>query len=103
MDDYEYNEKAVKKKLIKEGVPETLAILRKHLIEIEPFDAASLERLLHDYVEQSGKGFSAVMPPLRVCISGEQGGPDLCPVLEVLGRDEVIRRLDRAVVKFFEN
>ena len=34
MDDYEYNEKAVKKKLIKEGVPETLAILRKHLIEI---------------------------------------------------------------------
>ena len=103
MDDYEYNEKAVKKKLIKEGVPETLATLRQLLLEIEPFEAVPLERLLHDYVEQSGKGFGAVMPPLRVCISGEQGGPDLCPVLEVLGRDEVIRRLDRAVAKFFEN
>ena len=31
MDDYEYNEKAVKKKLIKEGVPETLATLRQLL------------------------------------------------------------------------
>ena len=103
MDDYEYNEKAVKKKLIKEGVPETLATLRQLLLEIEPFEAVPLERLLHDYVEQSGEGFGAVMPPLRVCISGEQGGPDLCPVLEVLGRDEVIRRLDRAVEKFFEN
>lgn len=103
MDDYEYNEKAVKKKLIKEGVPETLATLRQLLLEIEPFEAVTLERLLHDYVEQSGKGFGAVMPPLRVCISGEQGGPDLCPVLEVLGRDEVIRRLDRAVTKFFQN
>ena len=103
MDDYEYNEKAVKKKLIKEGVPETLATLRKLLLEIEPFEAVTLERLLHDYVEQSGKGFGAVMPPLRVCISGEQGGPDLCPVLEVLGRNEVIRRIDRAVAKFFQN
>jgi glutamyl-tRNA synthetase len=101
MDDYDYNEKAVKKKLLKEGVPETLSRLRQLLMEIESFEAAPLERLLHDYVEQSGKGFGAVMPPLRVCISGEQGGPDLCPVLEVLGREEVIRRLDRAVVKFF--
>ena len=103
MDDYEYNEKAVKKKLIKEGVPETLATMRKLLLEIEPFEAVTLERLLHDYIEQSGKGFGAVMPPLRVCISGEQGGPDLCPVLEVLGRNEVIRRIDRAVAKFFQN
>ena len=39
MDDYEYNEKAVKKKLIKEGVPETLATLRQLLLEIEPFEA----------------------------------------------------------------
>ena len=53
MDDYEYNEKAVKKKLIKEGVPETLATLRQLLLEIEPFEAVTLERLLHDYVEQS--------------------------------------------------
>ena len=103
VDDYEYDEKALKKKLIKEGVPETLAMLRQLLLEIDPFEAAPLECLLHDYVEQSGKGFGEVMPPLRVCISGEQGGPDLCLVLEVLGRKEVIRRLDRAVAKFFRN
>lgn len=101
-DDYAYNEKAVAKKLLKEGVQETLAALRELLLEVSSFDAPTLNRLLHDYVERSGKGFGAVMPPLRICISGEQGGPDLCPVLEVLGRDEVIRRLDRAVEMFFD-
>jgi glutamyl-tRNA synthetase len=102
LDDYAYNEKAVSKKLLRDGVKETLAELRGLLLEVTSFEATTLDRLLHDYVESSGKGFGAVMPPLRICISGEQGGPDLCPVLEVLGRDEVIRRLDRAVAKFFD-
>ena len=102
LDDYAYNEKAVSKKLLKDGVKETLAELRGLLLELASFDAITLDRLLHDYVESSGKGFGAVMPPLRICISGEQGGPDLCPVLEVLGRDEVVRRLDRAVAQFFD-
>ena len=41
------------------------------------------------------------MPPLRVCVSGQQGGPDLCPVLELLGREEVVHRIERAIEKFF--
>ena len=40
------------------------------------------------------------MPPLRVCVSGQQGGPDLCPVLELLGREEVVHRIERAIEKF---
>ena len=102
LDDYSYNEKAVSKKLVKEGVSETLAELRELLSQVELFKADCLEQLLHEYVEKSGKGFGAVMPPLRISISGEQGGPDLCPVLEVLGREEVLRRMDRTRARFFD-
>ena len=101
VDDYHYNEKAVSKKLVKEGVSETLTELSGLLAAVEVFDATSLEELLHTYVEQSGKGFGAVMPPLRIAISGEQGGPDLCPVLSMLGRDEVVRRIARTQERFF--
>ena len=102
VDDYHYNEKAVSKKLMKEGVSETLSELSGLLAAVEVFDATSLEELLHAYVEQSGKGFGAVMPPLRIAISGEQGGPDLCPVLSMLGRDEVVRRIARTQERFFD-
>jgi glutamyl-tRNA synthetase len=101
-DDYVYNEKAVSKKLVKEGVSETLIELRELLAVVEPFDAASLEDLLHTYVERSGKGFGVVMPPLRIAVSGEQGGPDLCPVLAMLGREEVLRRIDRTRARFLD-
>ena len=87
---------------MKEGVSETLSELSGLLAAVEVFDATSLEELLHTYVEQSGKGFGAVMPPLRIAISGEQGGPDLCPVLSILGRDEVVRRIARTQERFFD-
>ena len=45
-------------------------------------------------------GLAEIMPPLRVCVSGQQGGPDLCPVLELLGREEVVHRIERAIEKF---
>ncbi len=99
-DDYQYNEKAVKKKLIRENVKENLERLCKHFHEVEIFNADSLEHLLYDFIEINEIGPSEIMPPLRVCISGQQGGPDLYPVLELLGREEVIRRIERAIEKF---
>ena len=82
-DDYQYNEKAVKKKLIRENVKENLERLCKHFLEVEIFNADSLEQILHDFVESNEIGLAEIMPPLRVCVSGQQGGPDLCPVLEL--------------------
>ena len=99
-DDYQYNEKAVKKKLIRENVKENLERLCKHFLEVEIFNADSLEQILHDFVESNEIGLAEIMPPLRVCVSGQQGGPDLCPVLELLGREEVVHRIERAIEKF---
>ena len=99
-DDYEYDEKAVKKKLQQDGVAETLMRVRALLAALPVFDIASTDTALHDFVEQCGLGFGTVMPPVRIAVSGTQSGPDLFPVLAVLGRERVLNRIDLTVAKF---
>jgi glutamyl-tRNA synthetase len=99
-DDYEYDQKAVKKKLQKDGVAETLIKVRSLLAALPAFDIASTDKVLHDFVEQSGLGFGTVMPPVRIAVSGTQSGPDLFPVLAVLGRERVLNRIDLTVARF---
>ena len=36
-----------------------------------------------------------LMFPLRVALSGKSGGPDLGAILEILGKDECVRRINR--------
>ena len=99
-DDYEYNEKAVKKKLLKEGVFQTLEKIVEIFQALENFDEATVDKALHDFVEESGLGFGAVMPPIRIAVSGQQSGPDLAPVLAILGKDKVLARIQKTIQRF---
>jgi glutamyl-tRNA synthetase len=99
-DDFEYDEKAVSKKLQKEGVADTLQQISDLFASLEVFDADSTDKALHEFVETSGLGFGAVMAPVRIAVSGAQSGPDLFPMLAVLGRKRVLARIDRTKEKF---
>ena len=98
-DDFEYDEKAVRKKLQKDGAAEVLEKVKALLEALEVFDEASTDKALHAFVEESGLGFGAVMAPVRIAVSGVQSGPDLFPMLAVLGRQRVMKRIDRAMQK----
>lgn len=99
-DEYVYDEKAVKKKLLKQGVFQTLREVTDLFGSLELFDEASVNQVLHDYVERSGRGFGAVMPPVRIAVSGQQSGPDLAPVLAILGKEKVLERIQKTISKF---
>jgi glutamyl-tRNA synthetase len=99
-DDYEYDEKAVEKKLLKDGVFQTLEKIAAIFQSLENFDEASVDKALHDFVEASGLGFGAVMPPVRIAVSGQQSGPDLAPVLAILGKEKVLARIAKTVERF---
>ena len=99
-DEYEYDEKAVRKKLQKDGVADVLAQIRALLEALPEFTVESTDKALHDFVEQSGLGFGAVMPPIRIAVSGTQSGPDLFPILATLGREKVLARIDKTVARF---
>jgi glutamyl-tRNA synthetase len=99
-EDFEYDEKAVRKKLQKDGVRDTLEQLTQLLKSLEPFDEEAADKALHDFVESTGLGFGAVMAPLRIAVSGVQSGPDLFPMLAILGRERVLARIDATITKF---
>ncbi|MEI8206291.1 MAG: glutamate--tRNA ligase family protein [Kiritimatiellales bacterium] len=99
-DDFAYDEKAVEKKLSKPEVFQTLEKIAGILQGLEQFDAETVNKALHDFVEQGGLKFGDVMPPLRIAVSGQQSGPDLAPVLAILGKDNVLARIRKTIARF---
>ena len=96
-DDFPLDEKAARKKLFRPQAAENLRRLRELLAAIEPFSAEAIDAAVHRFIEETGQGFGAVMAPLRLAVSGAPSGPDLFPMLAVLGRERVLRRIDRAL------
>jgi glutamyl-tRNA synthetase len=91
----EYNPKAVKK-FIKEGVKENLAkfvefIKDKELhLPVEWHDV-----LMEEFIPQNNLKPKDIMPPLRICMNGDTKGIDLSNLLAILGKDEVIKRIEK--------
>jgi len=72
---------------------EVLPILRS----IESFDADSLRAALEAQAEAKGVAVFAYFPALRYAVSGQGGGPDLLPMLSVMGRERVVERIQRFI------
>lgn len=65
----------------------------------EDFVAANLKAALEDTVAEQETGFGKVMMPVRIATTGQGFGPDLFPALELLGKEEVLNRIDLALEK----
>jgi glutamyl-tRNA synthetase len=63
------------------------------------FTAAESEAAFKALAEKLGIGSGQVMQLFRVCLSGVGGGPVLFEMVELLGKDEVVRRLKTAAEK----
>lgn len=61
------------------------------------FTAANLKSLLEAVVSEKEVGFGKVMMPVRIATTGQGFGPDLFSALALVGKEEVIRRLNTAV------
>ena len=99
-DEFEYDAKAVRKKLQKDGVADMLTQVKELFQSLDVFNEVSTDKALHNFIENSGLGFGSVMAPLRIALCGVQSGPELFPMLQILGRERVLARIDRAVEKF---
>ena len=74
-----------------------LAAALEALREIEAWDAATIEPALRGVVERSGAKPKQVFQPLRVAITGTTVSPGIFESLAVLGRDEALTRIERAL------
>ncbi len=88
-----YEPKSVEKRLKKAGAADLLRAFAPELEKAEPFDAPTLEKLLHDFCAAKSIKPGEMVHPLRVATTGVEVGPGLFDCLVILGRAEVLRRI----------
>ena len=93
-DDYPFDEKAVEKRLKKEGVKDLLLDLANRFEALEPFTAAAGEAMVKELAQ--GQGMGPWVHPVRVAVSGRGEGIGLFETCELLGKEKTVARLRRA-------
>ena len=91
-----YDEKVVRK-VWKEDSDVLLCKLYESLELVEPFTAGQIEPVVKVLAESLGTGFGKLMNPLRLSLVGSNIGPGLMDMMELLGKEEVLQRINRAL------
>jgi len=89
--------KARAKVLEAPGGRERLAEARGVLAELEPWGTEGIESALRELVERAGVRPRDVFQPVRVAIAGTTVSPGIFESVALLGRDEALARIDRAL------
>jgi glutamyl-tRNA synthetase len=76
--------------------PEVVRAAREALGEVEPWQAEPIEAVLRELAERLELSPRKAFQPIRVAVTGSTVSPGLFESLEVLGRDESLRRLEAA-------
>jgi glutamyl-tRNA synthetase len=95
-EDYPFEEASVEKALRKPGAGERLRALGEALKDLPDWTDASLEAKLKETAASLGVKVGDLVHPARVAVSGKSVGPGLYEMLEVLGRERVLARFEKA-------
>jgi glutamyl-tRNA synthetase len=90
---------AFERVICSDGGVQTLQSARDTLARTDPFTVASVEQALRELVEQRGAKPGQVFQPVRVAIAGKTISPGIFESVALLGRDEVLQRIDQALTR----
>jgi len=99
IDKFDYDPEGVTKHFTAENKPRLKAV-REALSAVNNFDAATTEASLKSTAAKLGVKVGAVVHPTRLAVTGSNVGPSLYHLLEVLGKEKVLARIDRALSTF---
>lgn len=88
-----YDEKAVNKAW-KDDSKDLLTEFAEKLNALSSFDAASIHDAIQAFVTEKEIGFGKLMMPVRLALVGSLQGPDVPVIMELLGKEDVLIRLN---------
>lgn len=91
-----YDEEVIKKRW-NESSAKFIEELKEEYKKTNEFSSANTETVFKQVAEKTGTNPGSVMQMFRVFISGVGGGPVLFDMVELLGKDEVVSRLQKAL------
>jgi glutamyl-tRNA synthetase len=88
---------AFEKTIGRDGGAESLRAARGALAAAEPFTTETIEQALRNVVAERGEKPGRIFQPIRVALTGTTISPGIFESLALLGRDESLARIDRAL------
>lgn len=92
----EYEQKAIEKNW-KPETPQQLQKLRDSFMLLDNPTKEDYENVLTKVAAKLNVGKGKLIHPLRLSVSGQSTGPGIFDLLFILGKDEVIKRIDKAI------
>lgn len=90
-----YDEKAAKN--WNADTPRLMQELISVLENISDFTSANIETVVKNWMTQNEIGMGKVMQPFRLSLVGALKGPHLFDIVELIGKEETIKRLEKAI------
>jgi glutamyl-tRNA synthetase len=99
-DRVEYDDKAVKKVLLKHDGLAILKTVGERLISLEEITPETVEKVLRDLAEEKQVGLGKIAQPLRVAICGTTISPPIFDSVDLLGIENTLARIEITLEKF---
>ncbi|MBK6934950.1 MAG: glutamate--tRNA ligase [Bacteroidales bacterium] len=68
--------------------------------DIEPFDSEKIDEALNNYLKEKNVKAGNFFNTLRICIVGTSKGPHLSTIMQFIGKQETINRIERGISYF---
>ena len=81
--------------LIDENAKKIISDFLKEILKLDTFNRDKLEPIVQDLIKLNNTNFKGVGQPLRIMLTGSKFGPGIYDILTSLGKDEVIKRLNK--------
>jgi glutamyl/glutaminyl-tRNA synthetase len=101
-DEIEYDEKAVKKVLLKSDGLANLAIVRDKLAAMNELTEKAIEDMLRNLAEEKQVGLGKIAQPLRVALCGTTISLPIFDSVQMLGKENTLNRIDSMLKKYRE-
>jgi glutamyl-tRNA synthetase len=99
-EEFPFDQSAAEQSLRKPEAIDRLRSLRDAYAAQKGWSAKDLESTLKHLAKEIGCKVGELVHPVRVAVSGKPIGPGLYDMLEIMGRERVIRRIERAIHLF---
>jgi glutamyl-tRNA synthetase len=94
--DIEYDEKAKTKFLNEKSLPYLIDV-KEELSRLDNFIAPEIEKVFGFLVAKHNIKLGNLAQPVRVALTGKAESPGIFEVIEILGKEKVLKRLEKAI------
>lgn len=95
-EDIEFEEKA-KNKFLKPAIKPVLQDISEKLSNISDFNIDEMHKVFDQVMEERELKLGKIAQPLRVALTGGTVSPGIFEVMEIIGKHEVLKRLNKAI------